>query len=55
MLTLPSNMTARVQIPKLQGQKGVVKLDGKEILVRRDGDCWTLDPVGSGMHYIEIQ
>ena len=55
MLTLPSNTTARVQIPKLQGQKGVVKLDGKEILVRRDGDCWTLDPVGSGMHYIEIQ
>ena len=53
-LILPSNTSARVEIPVPQRQTDRVMLDGEEVLAKWDGAFLVLDPVGSGNHVIEI-
>lgn len=55
VLHLPSNTSARVELPLQKGLQGRVTLDGEPVPARREGGRLVLDRVGSGLRVIEIQ
>ncbi len=51
-LALPAGMTAKVELPALEGS-GEVRVDGAPVKARREGEWWTLDKDVSGTVTIE--
>ncbi|WP_442482132.1 alpha-L-rhamnosidase-related protein [Aeoliella sp. SH292] len=49
-VTLPVNVTADLVLPRGNGDKPVVELDGKEIAAEFEGDSIVVRGVGSGQH-----
>jgi alpha-L-rhamnosidase len=51
-LTLPADMTAKVELPALEGSSGV-RVDGARVAAHRDGQWWTLENDLSGTATID--
>ena len=52
---LPTNMTARIGLPRRDVQSTTVTLDGQKVTAEPQGDTLFLDDVGSGTHVLIAQ
>lgn len=49
---IPTNMTARVGLPRHDSQSTTILVDGKKVTAELQGDTLFLDNLGSGTHVL---
>jgi hypothetical protein len=52
---LPANTSARVALPRRGRRDVVVRMDGRPVRARNEGELLTIDSVGAGRHLFEVR